>query len=664
MNIKHFQALLIVIFIFACKHFTPLVTTCNHLPVSIELEEVLARSGNYDELNKVLDHYGKDPSDSMKFKAASFYILNLENFYYYEGKLLEQYNEYSKLVLRDRYHGEYIFKSLNILYGPFLYSKIDKKYDIKEIKACQLEDNIDMAFKVWREQPWGKNISFDQFCEYILPFRIMNELPEYNRNKIYEQFNGFLDSVIKVRGSSEDACSVLNTILMKPQWLLSHRTTFLPHSRASELIKYHVGSCREMTDLSFFAMRAVGIPVAIDFIPQWADRDNGHEFNAVLGKNGKMTMFLGEEVNPGTPDRPLTKKGKIYRNLFEKNPNSLAMVKDYKDIVPSFLNNPRIKDVTDEYVSCRNITVSLINCPSLQDRNKKYAYITVFDNSKWVPIHWGTVQKNKVYFTKMEVGIVYMACYYEDSKIIPASYPFILKKNGEIKYLHPDKRNVNKNICISRVFPLITDAFDTWHMAGCKFQGANSPDFHSAIDLYTIPIKPNPFWNEIKLNTNQQFRYVRYFSIGYTHIGELEFYFSGTKLEGKPSGTRIGRFQNKDKTFDKAVDGDINTSFDPFDRRDDSCTWVGLDFGKRKNIDKIRFSAPLKEDKVEIVIGHIYNLFYWDNGIWISAGIRSAKTQEACFENIPSKALYYIQDRTEHVKCRIFTYDKNKPIWW
>ena len=38
-----------------------------------------------------------------------------------------------------------------------------------------LVSNIEWAFKVWREQPWGKNVSFEQFCEYILPYRIGNE---------------------------------------------------------------------------------------------------------------------------------------------------------------------------------------------------------------------------------------------------------------------------------------------------------------------------------------------------------------------------------------------------------------------------------------------------------------------------------------------------------
>lgn len=38
-----------------------------------------------------------------------------------------------------------------------------------------LIQNIDLAFKVWKERPWNKNLCFEDFCELILPCRIANE---------------------------------------------------------------------------------------------------------------------------------------------------------------------------------------------------------------------------------------------------------------------------------------------------------------------------------------------------------------------------------------------------------------------------------------------------------------------------------------------------------
>lgn len=34
---------------------------------------------------------------------------------------------------------------------------------------------MDLAFDVWHK-PWGKDVSFDDFCRYILPYRAQNEV--------------------------------------------------------------------------------------------------------------------------------------------------------------------------------------------------------------------------------------------------------------------------------------------------------------------------------------------------------------------------------------------------------------------------------------------------------------------------------------------------------
>jgi hypothetical protein len=629
--------------------------------LSPELDSVIARSGNAGELNDVLSHYRQSPQDSLKFKAACFYILNLDGFSYYEGPLLDKYQQYLKLIRKDEAHGEYFLGSFNAIYGPFALERLEKKTDLEEITAGQLEQNIDMAFKTWKELPWGKDITFDQFCEWILPFRIYDEIPDYNRKEIYDRYYGFLDSAIRTRASADVACGLINRALSRRQWLFSLRVPFLPHFPASQLIRYQAGSCRDMTDLALYTMRATGIPVSIDFIPQWPYRSQGHEFNAVLGKDGRPLMFLGNEDDPDNPHKPLTKKGKIFRHTFAKYPGSLAMLKDKTDPVPSFLNDPRIMDVTDEYVPTLDVPVTLSECPSLEDRYKKYAYLTVFDNTRWVAIHWGRVRNNQALFTKMEGGILYMPAFFDGYQLIPAGAPFLLSDNGQQTTLKADPQRRIKKMTLSRVYPLAPDAFDTWHMRGCTFQGSDSPDFKKAVALYTIPKRPNPYWNDIRLDSPRSFRYVRYFAPGYTRIGEMEFYDAGRRLKGHAFGTGVAWY--KDRTFDKATDGDLYTFFDPEGVTGDSA-FTGLDFGKKQRIDRIRFSSMLQESNTNITRDHNYELFYWDQGHWVSCGVRKGMEKEVSFDNIPSAALYYIQDLSQEVDCRVFTFDNGHIHWW
>ena len=43
------------------------------------------------------------------------------------------------------------------------------------------------------------------------------------------------------------------------------------------------------------AMRSVGLPVGIDFVPQWPWRSMGHSWNYLLLDNGNTIPFMGTE---------------------------------------------------------------------------------------------------------------------------------------------------------------------------------------------------------------------------------------------------------------------------------------------------------------------------------------------------------------------------------
>ncbi|MDR2009047.1 MAG: transglutaminase domain-containing protein, partial [Bacteroidales bacterium] len=54
----------------------------NNPPYSPEINAVLFMAGNNrSQLEKVLKHYGKNPADSLKLKAAEFLIINMPGKY-------------------------------------------------------------------------------------------------------------------------------------------------------------------------------------------------------------------------------------------------------------------------------------------------------------------------------------------------------------------------------------------------------------------------------------------------------------------------------------------------------------------------------------------------------------------------------------------------------
>ena len=155
------------------------------------LEEVLSLPlANKEELQKVLDHY-KD--DSLKYQAVCFLIRNMPFHAGYEGNALKHYYQYFDIYAQGKLGPHEVIDSLKE--NSFSVSQLKRIEDIANIDSSLLVQNVDWAFKVWREQPWGKNVSFDNFCEFVLPYRLGDEPLGFWREDIYKRYNPILDSI-------------------------------------------------------------------------------------------------------------------------------------------------------------------------------------------------------------------------------------------------------------------------------------------------------------------------------------------------------------------------------------------------------------------------------------------------------------------------------------
>lgn len=636
-----------------------ILISCNRSREPEELELALAEAGNNrGEIEKALNYYRKDDKDSLKLKATAFLIKNMRGMYHFEGDLLDNYAQYQKLIRTDTEHGEYFMKSLNKLYGEFSLSRIEGSYDLQKMNHKEIVENVEMAFKVWLESPWGKDVNFEMFCEYILPFKTGTAKPS-SRQFIYDIVQQELQDTLNNHLDAVMACRSLNNKLMYPNWILTQRMAFLPSFAPNDLIKYRTGTCREMADLAFYVMRANGIPVAIDFLPQWPYRSMGHDWNVVFDKEGKSIMFLGAEDSPGTPHKPQTKKGKVFRNLYSLNASSLAMQADRDEMIPPFMEDKRIKDVSEEYFKPYTVDLKL----KKEIKHVNYAYLAVFNNRNWVPIHWGKIRDKKVSFSKMEGGIVYLPCLYRKDGIVAIDYPILLTESGTATVLEPDSSRLHKKITLDRIAPIFPELYAVHRLKGGVFQGANNRDFSDAVVLDSIDIKPMPSWNEVIVNDKNKFRYVRYLSApkGHCFMGEMEFYESAKKLTGKLIGTLESWDDNPEKAFDKTMDGDIETHFDS---KDETGAWAGLELDKPSAIRKIRFSAAVDNYEGRIKIGNEYLLSYFEQDKWVAVGSkRKATSNKVSFENAPENALYQILDLSEQRDSRIFTIEEGEVIW-
>ena len=90
--------------------------------------------------------------------------------------------------------------------------------------------------------------------------------------------------------------------------------------------------------------------------------------------------------------------------------------------------------------------------------------------------------------------------------------------------------------------------------------------------------------------------------------------------------------------------------------------WLGMDFGRAVSVAAIRHMP--RSDKFNICPGHRYELQYYGEKGWLSAGIREADSFEIEFSYVPAQALYRLRDLTQNLNGHIFTWENGKYIFW
>ena len=223
------------------------------------------------------------------------------------------------------------------------------------------------------------------------------------------------------------------------------------------MLENKLGRCEDMTNLTIYAMRAMGIPVMSDFTPYWAKTGNNHAWNAIIDTTGKVIIFMGAESNPGVYklNRAISK---VYRKTFAKQQNSLAAIKDEWEKAPRYINRNNIVDVTGDYVPVADVNLTLEK--DVPD-STNYAYICVFNTGEWKAIQWSKIADNrKVTFTDMGKDIAYLPAYYVSEKIIPSGKQFILTKEGAIVFNEADKTNLISIKLISTTRKITKNATD------------------------------------------------------------------------------------------------------------------------------------------------------------------------------------------------------------
>lgn len=603
-----------------------------------------AISRNYREkYSEVLEHYSKTDIDSLKFKAALYLIDNMQKHKSPEGKGIEQYISHIMSMQPKANWGQLSRKWDLCNPQPNSTTMVP---DSAVISSQYLIDNIEDAFMTWKESPWGDSVSFSQFCEFILPYRILDEHISSNwRASLREKYKGIIDNVT-------DVGKAFVKIRKEVARRVKSFNPFTPYML--DVISYdHIqrADCEQRCLVLASVLRAFGIPAAVDNIPCWADYSTkGHSWvSLVLDGNKTFTVNANDSI--------VRRHNRIDASYFLEDDNmeefndSPIQIKTSKGVSKiQRISYAQVYDVSDQYGVNGRICIPT-------DYKGEVSLCTFLTGHDWVPVAKSTTHNGYAIFENVGKNIIYLLTTEKDGRTEPVSAPILLKENNDIELLACNS-NDTISITIGRKYPLCVYMPNQWkNLVNSVFEGSFDSLFLHPDTLSQI--KSVPYGTtHIKVEKKNRYRFLRFRNPN-KEIGLLsELYFYGK--EGNILHGMSISYNVDNNTISMLHDDNEETRLKA--TAPDYYVGVDLGDGNEQEIEEIVFSPT--SDGNGIQKEHLYKLYCYDNGWRLLDSVFTKRIGALTFHGVPRNALLLLKDTTKGHEERIFLYKDKKQIWY
>ena len=411
---------------------------------------------NRQELEAVLSYYGTQDRNVDKMKAAVFLISNMPFHYSYRSDSIHLYYDEAAAILsnaslspesqRDSllYLSQTVYKNLPYDIGP------DNRVVTKEF----LIHTIDQSYKQWKESPWASQLTLSDYMEWLLPYKATEcqEL-DYWRDTLLCHFGDGLRHPIRndVEYNTTAGVSdmIRNEVLEKVNRYGLYTPSGLPLLSSYLLPRQTFGNISDYALLATLSFRSMGIPAVLDETPVGSRYTAATKWFVILSDRGEEQPSEWDLSTPtGWSFFPHERGPKVFRNTFGVDRRRLKYMMNAKYKYPFDLT---VKDVTHKYFLTSEICIPVKTRyrSKLQDN---YVYIASAirtgqdskthegcpDPDGWKIVDFGILNRGKVWFHNMGREVIYRVYGFDGNGLIPISEPFLLKKNGMIKYYSTD----------------------------------------------------------------------------------------------------------------------------------------------------------------------------------------------------------------------------------
>ncbi len=273
--------------------------------------------------------------------------------------------------------------------------------------------------------PWLSNGLIDtmDFLDFVLPHQVNNAVGENWRGNVGKRITvpSFPGGKVS-REAFIDFCNQINDLLGKDN-------VFGKTDGDESFYRYtdyglKKGSCIAMSDYANYTFRALGIPVASDFVPVWGNLNSaGHTWNRLLMK-GASYAFMGSESNIGVYEPLVITKYEDGSISAAKIPPKVYRLARYSRNASDFFGSS-VVDVTGEYVDVRDIFIDG------QQDSPSDIYLSTFNRGRYIINCLGQKDGKRIVFRDMAVGLVYFPVKLDRATPTPVGYPIVCSEKGD-----------------------------------------------------------------------------------------------------------------------------------------------------------------------------------------------------------------------------------------
>lgn len=604
---------------------------------------------NRAELESVINHYSDCPQ---KRAAAIWLIENMPGHVSLGGDYSLYCDEYDSLLSSKRpNHNEDVWNDL-IELEERVHSLVRCVYDIETMDSQTLIRDIDAAFDAWQQGQWATHLNFEQFKEWLLPYKCFEGQPIFSwRDSLKSFAAGDIDHLCECYEYLNNPRAAITHVMQQMELMNDSKGWGVvpggyPILRPKTYVRLPLSTCEDDCHITNMVVKSKGIPICTDFITQWPDKALNHIWCSYPSINGRTEFFDPFMSLPGSSYYPYSRFAKVFRWSYEANHQYLVWVKKNKKGARRLFQDPFFKDVTEEYLETVDLAIKL--------KSKKLSmgsciYISVFDNKRWQPVYYGRAWFGRGFFKKMGKRITYIVM---DENQTPISDPFEVDALGRVHYLVASKDSTI-NFRLTRKYPIYNHVFEiSALLKGGRMEASNDILFKKS---ETVAVFPN--WplaaSSVSVSQTVPYRYWR-FCTSDGEVSDMDEIFLYDSSEGQPLVVTCLPYSSQ--TFSNMFDGNTLTNYRAEGSRNDGA----VDLGTPKILDHISFLR--RGDGNVVFPGDVYRISYWAEGEWKLFREITANDIYLDIKGMPSDALYYVEDISNGFQNRIFTVDNDNCV--